>query len=126
MFAAISNAASAAQNYISSREKANLSEFLQEVNTEKAEFLIFQQEDVDENMECRPTYEQLGQKTIVHEAAKNIQILKSFETILQERLQSHNLFMGAFSKAKSSFDIFQECDGTLRQALDALFVFVEQ
>ena len=60
------------------------------------------------------------------ELNKYVQILKSFETIIQERVQSFNLFLTGLSKAKTSFDIFQHAEGTMRQALDAFFVFIEQ
>lgn len=82
--------------------------------------------DFDEVKETKPTYEQISQERILDEANKNIQILKSLETILQERTQSYSTFFAAQGKYKPSYEIFQYCEGTLRQALDALFVFLEQ
>lgn len=82
--------------------------------------------DYDEVKETKPTYEQISQERILDEANKNIQILKSLETILQERTQSYGTFFAAQGKYKPSYEIFQYCEGTLRQALDALFVFLEQ
>lgn len=107
------------------KNRANLEQFLREVDVENTEHMSYQR-DFDEELECRPTFEQLSHERVVDEAAKNILVLKSFETILQERMQSFNLFLSALSKARGSFDVFQYSEGSLRQALDALFVFIEQ
>ena len=99
--------------------------FVQEVNNENVEYLSFRRE-LDAQKEIKPTFEQISQERILDEANKNIQVLKSLETILQERSQAFDTFLSAQAKYKSSFDIFQYCEGTMRQALDALFVFLEQ
>jgi len=109
----------------SSKNRANLEQFLREVDVENTEHMSFQR-DFDEELECRATFEQLSHERVVDEAGKNILILKSFETILQERMQSFAVFLAALSKARGSFEVFQYSDGSLRQALDALFVFTEQ
>ena len=109
----------------SSKNRANLEQFLREVDVENTEHMSFQR-DFDEELECRATFEQLSHERVVDEAGKNILILKSFETILQERMQSFAVFLTALSKARGSFEVFQYSDGSLRQALDALFVFTEQ
>ena len=105
--------------------RANLEQFLREVDVENTEHMSFQR-DFDEELECRPTFEQLSHERVVDEAGKNILVLKSFETILQERTQAFSVFLSSLSKARSSFEVFQYADGSLRQALDALFVFIEQ
>ena len=107
------------------RPKANLTKFIDEVNTENAEHMSYQKE-FDESLELCPTYEQLNQDRINDQAAKNVMMLKSFEHILDERSQAFTVFLDNLIRARSSFDSFQDCEGTLRQALDALFVFVEQ
>lgn len=107
------------------RNRANLEQFLREVDNENNEHMAFQKE-FDEDAECRPTFEQLSHERVVDEAGKNILVLKSFETILQERMGAFSAFLNTLSKARSSFDIFQYAEGSLRQALDALFVFIEQ
>jgi hypothetical protein len=99
--------------------------FIQEVNNENVEHLSFRRE-LDATKEVKPTFEQISQDRILDEANKNIQVLKSLETILQERSQAFETFLSAQARYKSSFDIFQYCEGTLRQSLDALFVFLEQ
>ena len=111
-----------------SSNSAQLDQFLDEVNRSNAEHLYFHQE-VDhafELEECQPTYEQLLQSSINAEANRNVMILKSFETILQERIQAHERFLGGFSKTSSIFEHLQSCDGSMRQAYDSLYVFVEQ
>lgn len=107
------------------RTRADFEQFIEEVNTENAEYLSLKKEH-DEFRGTKPTYEQISQERILDEANKNIQVLKSFETILQERIQSYGTFFAAQGKYAPSFEIFQYCEGTLRQALDALFVFLEQ
>lgn len=105
--------------------KADFHQFVEEINNENVEFLSCRKE-FDEVKETKPSYEQLSEERILDEANKNIQVLKSLETILQDRTQSYNTFFTAQGKNKTSFEIFQYCQGSLRQALDALFVFLEQ
>ena len=107
------------------RSHGDFDQFVQEVNNENVEYLSFRRE-LDAEKEVKPTFEQISQERILDEANKNIQVLKSLETILQERSQAFDTFLSAQAKYRSSFDIFQYCEGTLRQALDALFVFLEQ
>ena len=103
-------------------------------NAESTERLCFEKPEGEhaltmaefEKEECKPTYEQLSQSSINLEANKNVVILKSFETILQERVTASERFLGGFSKTAGSFEYFQHSDGSLRQAYDALFVYVEQ
>ena len=107
------------------KARAEFDQFLDEVKGEQVEYLSLTK-DFDELKETKPTYEQISQERILDEANKNLQVLKSLETILQERTQSYGTFFAAQGKYKPSFEIFQYCEGTLRQALDALFVFLEQ
>jgi len=107
------------------RNKADFKEFIEEVEKRDAEHLSFQK-DLDEELECRPTFEQLDQERILEESNKNIHVMKSLGEILQDRIQSYNHFLITLGKTKNSFDGFQYCDGTIRQALDALFVYVEK
>ena len=74
----------------------------------------------------RSTFEQLSPDRINDECNKNLAMLKSLETIIQERIQSFAVFLASQSKIKTSFDVFRYTKGTLRQAFDALFVFTEQ
>jgi vancomycin resistance protein YoaR len=107
------------------KAKADFDQFIREVNNENVEYLSLKKE-FDVQKETKPTFEQISQERILDEANKNVQVLKSLETILQERTQSYATFLAAQGKYKPSFEIFQYCEGTLRQALDALFVFLEQ
>jgi hypothetical protein len=107
------------------RAKADVDTTADEVNSGNLQNLALRK-DYDEVKETKPTFEQISQERILDEANKNIQILKSLETILQERTQSYSTFFAAQGKYKPSYEIFQYCEGTLRQALDALFVFLEQ
>ena len=107
------------------KARADFDQFVEEVHNENVEYLSLKRQ-YDEFKETKPTYEQISQERILDEANKNIQVLKSFETILQERTQSYGAFFTAQGKYTPSFEIFQYCEGTLRQALDALFVFLEQ
>ena len=107
------------------KARADFDQFVDEVNNDNLEYLSLTKQ-FDESKETKPTYEQISQERILDEANKNILVLKSLETILQERTQSYTTFFAAQGKYKPSFEIFQYCEGSLRQALDALFVFVEQ
>jgi hypothetical protein len=51
------------------------------------------QKEFNEVIECRPSFEQIGQDRIVDEVNKDIHILKAFETILEERVQSFKSFL---------------------------------
>ena len=107
------------------KARTDFDQFVDEVNNDNVEYLALRKQ-FDESKETKPTYEQISQERILDEANKNILVLKSLETILQERTQSYTTFFAAQGKYKPSFEIFQYCEGSLRQALDALFVFVEQ
>jgi hypothetical protein len=68
--------------------RPNLEKFLEEVDTENTEHLIFHSQNVDakfEEDECKPTYVQLSQKSIISEAQRNLKVLQALENILQER-----------------------------------------
>ena len=62
----------------------------------------------------------------MEETEKNIHIMKSLENILQERAYAYNSFFDKIVKSRVYFEAFQVYDGSLRQALDALLVYVEQ
>eukprot|EP01035_Chromulina_nebulosa_P020475 gene20475-26565_t len=96
-------------------------------NNPKTDFNKFiKEKDFDEDIETRPTYEQISLELILDEANKNILLLKSLEYILTERVQAYQQFFNTLSKAKASFDVFQHCEGSLRQSLDSFYLFVEQ
>jgi len=106
------------------RPKEELAKFIEEINEENAEFMSYKKEF--EGGDLNPTYQQLAQDRIDDQSNKNIMMLKSFEHVLEERLFAFNKFLDSLSKTKTSFDAFQSSEGSLRQALDALFVFIEQ
>jgi hypothetical protein len=60
------------------------------------------------------------------ESNRNMLILKSVDYILQERLSSFNSWIASLKKSRSSFDSFQYSDGTIREALDHFFYFIEE
>lgn len=107
------------------RHKADFNKFVNEIRAENLEFMSLQK-DFDGDLETRPSFEQLPEDKIIEEANKNIQVIKSLETILSERMHSYQNFLNNLAKSRASFESFQYCDGTLRQALDSLFVYVEQ
>ena len=82
--------------------------------------------EFDENNKMKASFEQLSAERIHDESSKNLHVLKSLETIIQERVQSFTVFLSSQTKAKTAFDVFRYTQGTLRQAFDALFVFTEQ
>lgn len=53
-------------------------------------------------------------------------VLKSIESILNDRMQAYSQVLSIVGRSRYCFEGFQSVDGTLRQALDSLFVFVEQ
>lgn len=77
-------------------------------------------------MECRPTYEQVGQDRIIDEANKNVIVLKSLENVLNERMLGFNALSASVSKTRPYFEAFEHSDCTLKLALDSLFIYVEQ
>jgi len=109
-------------------QRPNLDVFLHEVSTENTEHLYFTRK-VDEKFamqETKPTYEQLSQHSITHEANRNIKVLKAFEVILQERMLAYERFLTGLSRISSTFEHLHDTEGTIRQAFDALFVYTEQ
>jgi hypothetical protein len=101
--------------------KGDFKRFLRQVDQEG-----FDRSDGDDEATCRASFEQISEERIFDELNKNIALLKSFETIINERMQAYVAFLGCQTKIKPAFDMFQYCRGTLRQALDALFVYIEQ
>lgn len=114
-----------ANNFLSdsSSQRENLDQFLIEVNNENAENLTIDK-PFDNLEDFRPSFAQISDNSIEKEANKNIQLLKSMETILQERTQAYERFLAAYNKTGSCFESLQESDGTLRQGFDAFFVFI--
>lgn len=85
------------------------------------------QRDLDEDQECRPTFNQLSMERIVEEAQKSISSLKSLETIVSERLAGFTAFNSSLLKARTAFEGFETNEqGTLKLATDAFFIFSEQ
>jgi hypothetical protein len=107
------------------RPKEELARFVEEINVENAEFMSYKKE-FQEGVDLQPSYQQLPQDRIDDQCNKNIMMLKSVEHVLEERLFAFNKFLDSLSKTRTSFDAFQSSEGSLRQALDALFVFIEQ
>jgi hypothetical protein len=107
------------------KQKSDLIKFIHEINSENAEQMSYQQE-LSVTQELTPTYQQLNQEQINEHTMKNILILKSLEGLLEERVTAFQKYFDVIQKSKNSYDIFHETNGSLRQALDTLFVFVEQ
>lgn len=107
------------------RFKADIESYKQEVDIIDSEHLSFQRE-WDEEEECRPTFEQLHHDDIICELELNLKIIKSLESLVAERVNAFNSYLNGLMKAKPAFDEFQYCDGTIKQALDTLYLFVDQ
>lgn len=107
------------------RPKEELARFIEDINEQNAEFMSYKKE-FEVGVDLSPSYQQLSQDRIDDQCSKNILMLKSFEHVLEERLVAFNKFLDSLSKTRTSFDAFQSSEGSLRQALDALFVFIEQ
>lgn len=105
--------------------RADFDRYINEIRRQNLEYMSYNRE-FDEDLETRPSFEQVSQESIIDEANKNIFVLKSLENIMQERSQAYNQFLTTLSKCKQSFEVFQYCSGTLRQSLDAFFIFIEQ
>lgn len=84
------------------------------------------QKEYVEEVECRPTFEQVSQEKIIDEATKNLIVLKSLENIISERMNGFNAMNTSVLKARPSFESFEHSDCTIKLALDSLFIFVEQ
>lgn len=84
------------------------------------------QKEYIEEVECRPTFEQVSQEKIVDEATKNLIVLKSLENIINERMNGFNAQNTSILKARPFFESFEHSDCTIKLALDSLFIFVEQ
>jgi hypothetical protein len=112
-------------NFSSNGTRAEFDKYMLEVRNQNLEYMSYNK-DFDEEAETRPTFEQVSQDLILEEANKNVMILKALENIMQERTQAYNQFLTTLSKSKSAFEVFNYCNGSLRQSLDSFFVFIEQ
>eukprot|EP01038_Epipyxis_sp_PR26KG_P012593 gene12593-16887_t len=106
------------------RTKADLDQFLFEVNQDEAEQMYITKE-FNADIECRPTFEQISQERVLEEANKNIAVLKALESVISERMNGLTGLNAALHKTKTGFETFDACEGSLRIALDSLFVMVD-
>jgi PDZ domain-containing secreted protein len=81
--------------------------------------------EFDANSECRPSFEQLSHERIVNEANKNASMLKSLESMIADRLVGFNALYTTLSKMNSQYELLDNVEGTLRVAMDSMFVFSE-
>lgn len=84
------------------------------------------QKEFNEDIECRPTYEQVSHDRIIDEANKNVAVMKSLENIINERLNGFNAMYASVSKTRPQFEAFEQSDYTMKGALDSFFLYVEQ
>jgi hypothetical protein len=87
---------------------------------------MYIQKEIDVVLETRPTFEQLSLERIFDEANKNIGALKALESIVQERLNGFTAFHSTVAKARPYFEGFDNCEGSLKLALDSFSVMIEQ
>lgn len=102
-----------------------LLKYIEEINHENTEYMSYKT-DVNELIELTPTYQQLNQLQINEQNKGNILLLKSFENILEERVEGYLKYLQMINKTRNSIEIFSHFDGTIRQALDTLYVYLEQ
>jgi len=81
---------------------------------------------LDEAVECRPTFEQIGHEPIIEEMGRNLNILKCLEGVIYERQTGLNFLNGNLVKARNAFDTLDCRESTLKTALDSLLVFSDQ
>ena len=89
-------------------------------------FSFWIQRELDEELEIRPTFDQLSIERIFDEAQKNLTALKSLESIVNERLNAYTVLHNNSMKVKSAFECFESFDGSLKMALDSFFLYNEQ
>ena len=77
-------------------------------------------------VECRPTFEQLSHERIITEVNKSINTLKALENIVNDRMIGYNSLHSSLMKTHSSYEQLEHSDGTLKVALDSLYIFTEQ
>lgn len=77
-------------------------------------------------IECRPSFEQLSHERVVNEANKDVNLLKALESIVHDRMSGYTSLNSALLKSTSSYELLETVDGTLKVALDSLFVFTDQ
>lgn len=82
--------------------------------------------EYDADVECRPTFEQISHERIINEANKNINVLKALENILNDRMNGYTALHNTLTKTNASYELLENVEGTLKIALDSLFMFTEQ
>ncbi|KAJ1432479.1 hypothetical protein B484DRAFT_29079 [Ochromonadaceae sp. CCMP2298] len=86
---------------------------------------MYYQKEYDADIECRPSFEQISHDRILHEAGKNLSILKALENVVTDRLNGFNAFSASRSRPPS-YELLENVGGSLRLGLDSLFVYAEQ
>lgn len=87
---------------------------------------MYYDKEFDEVTECRPSFEQLSLECIITEANKNIAVLKALENIVGERMTGLNALHLSLKKASVSYELLENVEGSLKVALDSLFLCSEQ
>ena len=82
--------------------------------------------EFDADIECRPSFEQLSHERIVNEANKNLSLLKALESIINDRMVGFSSLHSSLSKSNTCYEMLENVEGTLKVALDSLYVFTEQ
>jgi hypothetical protein len=96
-----------------------------QVTHDQAERMYFHKE-YNAEVECRPTFEQLSHERVVNEANKDVNLLKALEIVVSDRMTGYASLNTALHKTGSSYELLENVDGTLKIALDSLFVFTDQ
>lgn len=111
--------------FLDKNKSSDLYKFIDEINYENSEYMSYRKEFHELN-ELKPSYLQLNQLQINEQSNMNLLILKSLENIIEEHILAYQKYSETIQKSKNSYDIFHETNGTLRYALDTLFVYIEQ
>jgi hypothetical protein len=84
------------------------------------------QKELDETVECRPTFEQVGLDPIIDEMGKNITVLKCLEGIFYERQNGMAALNTSLSRTRTYFESIDFNNCSVKNALEALDMLSDQ
>lgn len=87
----------------------------------------FHQREYDDEVESRPSFDQISLRRIQEELSKDLSLLKHFEVLLSDRMTSQSTYISAFSpKIRKPTDIMLLPDASINMTINSMYNYLEQ
>jgi hypothetical protein len=88
------------------------------------------QQELDELLETRASFDQLRDDVIIEDANSNVLMLKTLESILSERMEGYRLLVQSLAKSKQHIDTLRGLqkdmpESSLKSSFESLYSFIE-